>query len=142
MDKTLRVWDWRNSKQISKFDFSAQIFTLGICPIIDSTNMFAAVGLEDSNVEVVNLAAPPTRLRQRLQLHESCVLSLKYASSGDWFVTGGKDKYLNVWKAPYGGGIVRKKEQNSILSVDIAPTNQYIGTGSWEKLATIYKVLI
>ena len=34
--------------------------------------------------------------------HESCVLSLKFAHSGKWFISTGKDNYLSTWRIPYG----------------------------------------
>ena len=38
-------------------------------------------------------------------LHESCVLSLKFAYSGKWFITTGKDNLLNAWRTHYGASI-------------------------------------
>lgn len=143
LDKTLRTWDWGTGKQMSMHTFPGQIFTLGVCPTVSQSQTpnetWAAVGLEDSNVEVVDLKN--TKNNYQLHLHESCVLSLKFAPNGQWFVTGGKDKLLNVWKAPYGPGIVQTREPNSILCCDISPTHQFIGTGSWERMATLYQVL-
>ena len=41
----------------------------------------------------------------QLHLHESCVLSLKFAYSGKWFITTDKDNLLNAWRTPYGASI-------------------------------------
>jgi len=38
--------------------------------------------------------------------HSNCVLSLKYAPSGNWFVTTGKDCQWIIWKGPEGGIIL------------------------------------
>jgi WD40 repeat protein len=112
LDKTIRVWDWNTGNCLTKYSFNSQIFTLGVCPGKES---IIAAGLENSFVEVIN-TEPSSQGNYHLHLHESCVLSLSFAPTGDWFITGGKDKYLNVWKAPFGPGIVRTREFNSILS--------------------------
>lgn len=43
--------------------------------------------------------------KYQLHLHESCVLSLKFAACGKWFVSTGKDNLLNAWRTPYGASI-------------------------------------
>ena len=79
LDNTVRLWDLREGRQIQKHDFGSQIFSLGYCPSGD----WLAVGLESSAVEVLHQSKPE---RYQLHLHESCVLSLKFASSGKWYV--------------------------------------------------------
>merc|ERR1712071_142239 len=64
--------------------FASQIFSLGYCPAGD----WLAVGLESSTVEVLHTLKPD---KYQLHLHESCVLSLKFAATGKWFVSTGKD---------------------------------------------------
>ena len=49
--------------------------------------------MESSHVEVLNCTKPQDKYQ--LNLHESCVLSLKFAYSGKWFVSTGKDNLLN-----------------------------------------------
>lgn len=134
----MRIWDAQEARQLESFKMSSQIFTLGVCPTSPS---WIAVGLENSFIEVVNADATNPRNYQ-LHLHESCVLSLRFAPNGSWFVTGGKDKNLNVWKAPYGPGTYRTRENNSILSCDVSPDSKYVATGSWDKIATVYDVEI
>ena len=56
---------------------SLQIFSLGYCP----TGEWLAVGMESSNVEVLHVSKPD---KYQLHLHESCVLSLKFASCGTY----------------------------------------------------------
>lgn len=53
----------------------SQIFSLGYCP----TGEWLAVGMESSNVEVLHHSKPD---KYQLHLHESCVLSLKFAYCG------------------------------------------------------------
>lgn len=60
---------------ISCFPFHVQIFSLGYCP----TGEWLAVGMESSNVEVLHHTKPD---KYQLHLHESCVLSLKFAYCG------------------------------------------------------------
>lgn len=60
------------------------------------------VRMESSNVEVLHSSKPD---KYQLHLHESCVLSLKFAYCGKWFVSTGKDNLLNAWRTPYGASI-------------------------------------
>jgi len=58
--------------------------------------------MESSNVEVLHHTKPD---KYQLHLHESCVLSLKFAYCGKWFASTGKDNLLNAWRTPYGASI-------------------------------------
>lgn len=98
LDNTVRTWDIRDGRQLSQHDFSSQIFSLGYCP----TGDWLAVGMESSHVEVLHTNKSD---KYQLNLHESCVLSLKFAHSGKWFISTGKDNYLNAWRTPYGASI-------------------------------------
>uniref|UniRef100_A0A8C8RRV9 Groucho/TLE N-terminal Q-rich domain-containing protein n=1 Tax=Pelusios castaneus TaxID=367368 RepID=A0A8C8RRV9_9SAUR len=134
LDNTVRCWDLREGRQLQQHDFSSQIFSLGYCP----TGEWLAVGMESSNVEILHVAKPD---KYQLHLHESCVLSLKFASCGKWFVSTGKDNLLNAWRTPYGASIFQSKESSSVLSCDISTDDQFIVTGSGDKKATVYEVI-
>lgn len=58
--------------------------------------------MENSHVEVLHASKPD---KYQLLLHESCVLSLRFATCGKWFVSTGKDNILNAWRTPYGASI-------------------------------------
>lgn len=58
--------------------------------------------MENSNVEVLHAVKTD---KYQLHLHESCVLSLRFATCGKWFVSTGKDNLLNAWRTPYGASI-------------------------------------
>ncbi|XP_035509549.1 transducin-like enhancer protein 2a [Morone saxatilis] len=124
-DGNIVVWDLHNQ---------TLIFSLGYCP----TGEWLAVGMESSNVEVLHVSKPD---KYQLHLHESCVLSLKFAYCGKWFVSTGKDNLLNAWRTPYGSSIFQSKESSSVLSCDISPDDQFIVTGSGDKKATVYEVI-
>ena len=105
--------------------------------------------------------------KYQLHLHESCVLSLKFAATGKWFVSTGKDNLLNAWRTPYGASIfqvfhteenlvdsfarwcvltflfllAQSKESSSVLSCDVSSDDKYIVTGSGDKKATVYEVI-
>lgn len=134
LDNTVRSWDLREGRQLQQHDFTSQIFSLGYCPSGD----WLAVGMENSNVEVLHQTKPD---KYQLHLHESCVLSLKFAYSGKWFITTGKDNLLNAWRTPYGASIFQSKESSSVLSCDISTDDKYIVTGSGDKKATLYEVI-
>ncbi|KAK0154511.1 Transducin-like enhancer protein 1 [Merluccius polli] len=133
LDNTVRCWDLREGRQLQQHDFTSQIFSLGYCP----TGEWLAVGMESSNVEVLHVSKPD---KYQLHLHESCVLSLKFAYCGKWFVSTGKDNLLNAWRTPYGASIFQSKESSSVLSCDVSPDDKYIVTGSGDKKATVYEV--
>ncbi|XP_043909690.1 transducin-like enhancer protein 4 isoform X2 [Protopterus annectens] len=133
LDNTVRCWDLREGRQLQQHDFDSQIFSLGYCP----SGEWLAVGMESSNVEVLHIS---NSNKYQLHLHESCVLSLKFASTGKWFVTTGKDNLLNGWRTPYGASIFQSKETASVLSCDISIDDKVIVTGSGDKKATVYEV--
>ncbi|XP_076323002.1 transducin-like enhancer protein 4 isoform X2 [Tachypleus tridentatus] len=134
LDNTVRSWDLREGRQLQQHDFTSQIFSLGYCP----TGDWLAVGMESSNVEVLHCSKPD---KYQLHLHESCVLSLKFAYCGKWFISTGKDNLLNAWRTPYGASILQCKETSSVLSCDISCDDKYIVTGSGDKKATVYEVI-
>jgi WD40 repeat protein len=134
LDNTVRLWDLREGRQLQQHDFTSQIFSLGYCP----TGEWLAVGMESSNVEVLHHTKPD---KYQLHLHESCVLSLKFANCGKWFVSTGKDNLLNAWRTPYGASIFQSKESSSVLCCDISTDDKYIVTGSGDKKATLYEVI-
>lgn len=134
LDNTVRSWDLREGRQLQQHDFSSQIFSLGYCP----SGEWLAVGMENSNVEVLHALKPD---KYQLHLHESCVLSLRFAACGKWFVSTGKDNLLNAWRTPYGASIFQSKESSSVLSCDISADDKYIVTGSGDKKATVYEVI-
>ncbi|XP_054629072.1 transducin-like enhancer protein 4 isoform X3 [Dunckerocampus dactyliophorus] len=134
LDNTVRSWDLREGRQLQQHDFTSQIFSLGYCP----TGEWLAVGMENSNVEVLHVSKPD---KYQLHLHESCVLSLRFAHCGKWFVSTGKDNLLNAWRTPYGASIFQSKESSSVLSCDISVDDKYIVTGSGDKKATVYEVI-
>ncbi|XP_058453259.1 protein groucho isoform X3 [Malaya genurostris] len=134
LDNTVRSWDLREGRQLQQHDFSSQIFSLGYCP----TGEWLAVGMENSHVEVLHATKQD---KYQLHLHESCVLSLRFAACGKWFVSTGKDNLLNAWRTPYGASIFQSKEISSVLSCDISTDDKYIVTGSGDKKATVYEVI-
>ncbi|XP_043841084.1 transducin-like enhancer protein 3 isoform X9 [Dromiciops gliroides] len=134
LDNTVRSWDLREGRQLQQHDFTSQIFSLGYCP----TGEWLAVGMESSNVEVLHHTKPD---KYQLHLHESCVLSLKFAYCGKWFVSTGKDNLLNAWRTPYGASIFQSKESSSVLIVTFQLEDKYIVTGSGDKKATVYEVI-
>ena len=94
--------------------------------------------MESNAVEVIHMTKPDT---YRLKSHEQCVLSLKYATSGKWFITTGKDSRLNAWQNPHGLQAFKVAEGSSVLSCDVSFDDKFIVTGSGEKKATLYEVI-
>lgn len=94
--------------------------------------------MEGSNVEVLHTIKPE---KYELHLHESCVLSLRYATSGKWFVTTGKDNLLACWRAPQGIALFQHRESSSVLSCDVSHDDKLIVTGSGDKRATVYELV-
>lgn len=82
-----------------------------------------AVGMENSNVEVLHATKPD---KYQLHLHESCVLSLKFASCGKWFVSTGKDNLLNAWRTPYGTSIFQVCVFNLIFIIRLKLIEMFI----------------
>uniref|UniRef100_G1QQ13 TLE family member 2, transcriptional corepressor n=1 Tax=Nomascus leucogenys TaxID=61853 RepID=G1QQ13_NOMLE len=109
------------------------IFSLGHCPNQD----WLAVGMESSNVEILHVRKPE---KYQLHLHESCVLSLKFASCG--ILSLKKKNNKTAWYGPFLSPFPwQSKESSSVLSCDISRNNKYIVTGSGDKKATVYEVV-
>lgn len=68
--------------------------------------------MENSHVEVLHATKQD---KYQLHLHESCVLSLRFAACGKWFVSTGKDNLLNAWRTPYGASIFQVRFQRQLL---------------------------
>lgn len=85
----------REGRQLHQYDFTSPVFSLGCCP----TGEWLAAGLENSVVEMLHETKPD---KYQLRLHESWVLSLKFATSGKWLVSTGKENLLNAWCTPIG----------------------------------------
>ncbi|KAF6776866.1 hypothetical protein AHF37_04016 [Paragonimus kellicotti] len=134
LDKTVRCWDLREHCQINQFELSAQVFSLGYCP----TGDWIAVGLETDQIEVLSPNHPQ---KYQLTLHESCVLSLKFAHSGLWFASTGKDHSLHAWRTPYGANLFQLKENSSVLSCDISLDDKFLVSGSGDRKATVYEII-
>ena len=66
--------------------------------------------MESCYIELFNVNTSITE-KYQLQKHESSVLSLKFSSGGDWFVTTGKDNQLNMWTTPHGYSIFQVRIQ-------------------------------
>ncbi|XP_035748245.1 transducin-like enhancer protein 1 [Egretta garzetta] len=131
-DGNIVVWDLQNQTLIC---------SLGYCP----TGEWLAVGMESSNVEILHVSKPD---KYQLHLHESCVLSLKFASCGKWFVSTGKDNlFFFVGTLLWGCCLClpppsfQSKEPSSVLSCDVSTDDQFIVTGSGDKKATVYEVI-
>ncbi|OON21504.1 WD domain, G-beta repeat protein [Opisthorchis viverrini] len=133
LDKTVRCWDLREHCQTNQFEFSGQVFSLGFSPSGD----WLAVGLETDQVEVFSPNHPE---KYQLTLHESSVLSLKFAHSGLWFASTGKDHCLYAWRTPYGANLFQLKENSSVLSCDISLDDKFLVSGSGDRKATVYEI--
>ncbi|CAF1487393.1 unnamed protein product [Adineta steineri] len=147
LDNTVRCWDLRNDyAPLQTYEFDSQIFTLGYCP----TGDWLAVGMESSTVELINISSAmsgsssPSMKKNHdkytLSLHESCVLALKFAHQGKWFISAGKDNYIHCCRTPTGLLLFQSKESSSVLCCDISADDRYILTGSGDKKATLYEV--
>ncbi|KAI3420325.1 hypothetical protein GPALN_003634 [Globodera pallida] len=133
LDNSVRCWDIGERAELNKYTLESQIFSLGCCPTED----WVAVGMENNNVEVLHMNRQEKYV---LDDHQSCVLSLKFAHSGKWFVSTGKDNVVNCWRTPYGYRLLRSRENGSVLSCDISSDDRFLLTGSGDKKASLYEL--
>ncbi|KAF8369099.1 hypothetical protein PRIPAC_86928 [Pristionchus pacificus] len=134
LDHTVRTWNTRERREESKMDFSSQVFAVSRSPVDE----WLAVGLDGKQVEVVN-TLPGAKERYSLAGHNSCVLSLRYAHSGRWFCSTGKDDTMNLWTSPHGALAVQRKEDSAVLCCEISQDDGIMVTGS-KGTATVYEV--
>ena len=80
--------------------------------------------------------------KYQINLHEDSVLSLKFANSGKWFVSTGKDdNQVNTWGAPLGALLFQTQEQSRVMSSEISSDDNYMVTGGANGNATLYKII-
>lgn len=91
------------------------VLLLMLFDFVSQTGDWLAVGMENSHVEVLHANKSD---KYQLLLHESCVLSLRFATCGKWFVSTGKDNLLNAWRTPYGASIFQVNLYFVIKNVD------------------------
>ena len=138
LDGTLREWDNRQGIQLKRHDYWSEIYYLDYCPTSD----WLAVGMEDSMIELLHSNRPE---KYQINFHEDSVLSVKFANSGKWFVSTGKDdNQVNTWGAPQGALLFQTKEQSSLpwsMSSEISSDDKYMVTGGANGNATLYKII-
>ena len=88
--------------------------------LLKSLLAFSVFRMESSNVEVLHHSKP---YKYQLHLHESCVLSLKFAYCGKWFVSTGKDNLLNAWRTPYGASIFQVTVLQNLSNLTVTVAN-------------------
>ncbi|TGZ65526.1 hypothetical protein CRM22_005835 [Opisthorchis felineus] len=126
---------------------SSEVEVVAIGPdgfAVSSSN--SAAGSRDESspaLSPMSYSQPPTPQPQHFRLthHESCVLALRFAHHGDWFLTTGKDHQVNAWRTPYGACLLETKEAASVLTCDISPDDKFVVTGSGDKRANLYEVI-
>jgi groucho len=137
LDKTVRIWDIATGRELDKFNHSSQVFALSAST--DQNHII--VGLESSEIEHIKLGEP-TNPRQLLRRHTNCVLSVKFAPSKKWFISTGKDGLLSGWQNPSCLPIFDERETSSILCAEISGCGNYVVTGSGDRRAALYSVII
>ncbi|XP_055334342.1 transducin-like enhancer protein 4 [Paramacrobiotus metropolitanus] len=135
LDNTVRSWNIRTNRQEDQMDFPSPVFSLSCC----STGDWLAVGLENSMVEVRNMSRWD---RHHLKLHTLAVLSVKYATAGNWLVSAGKDTRLSMWVPSQGLNPVSLTTPASLLCCDVTIDDRYIAIGSGNRTATLYEVTV
>uniref|UniRef100_A0A183BVJ3 WD_REPEATS_REGION domain-containing protein n=1 Tax=Globodera pallida TaxID=36090 RepID=A0A183BVJ3_GLOPA len=137
LDNSVRCWDIRERAELNKYNLESQIFSLGCCP----TNDWVAVGLQNNKVEVLHMNNRQQQQEKSvLYGHQNCVVSLKVAHSGKWFVSTGNDSVVNCWRSPYGHRLLKSKESGLVLSCDISSDDRFLLTGSGDKKASLYEL--
>lgn len=134
LDETLRVWDVSSGNEITHFAFSSPIF----CASLHPNSSHVAVGLENAQIEVINVADP--RVKFKLSMHDQSVMSVRYSNDGDWMVSTGRDSKVVGWRAPIGGSIFHAREPNKVLCSDISANDQFLATGSAAGFACLYSM--
>lgn len=136
LDHTMKSWNLNSNKivgekdYVTKTKFNSQIFSLGCCPSGD----YISVGMENSIIEVMSTNNKPDKMR--LKMHDSCVLALKFAASGKWFISTGKDKLLNLCGSPtINCPQIMKVSFLKIIQIypktrKLSPTNLYLSFSS------------
>ena len=88
--------------------------------------------MESCYIELFNVNKSITE-KYQLQRHESSVLSLKFSSTGDWFVTTGKDNQMNIWTTPHGYSVyqVTRSSHFSLVTLYICILYTVVLSSQW-----------
>ncbi|EGT33394.1 hypothetical protein CAEBREN_25510 [Caenorhabditis brenneri] len=99
LDNSVRCWDINQRKEIAKYEFASQVFSLGCCP----DDEWVAVGMENNNVEDNALHAWRTPYGANLfTLKENTsVLSCDISFDDSLIVTGSGEKKATLYAIDY-----------------------------------------
>jgi len=150
-------FDKDNKETFGKLKFKVDLEDNSFqCVSISPDNKFIAVGTFDSHVYIYtivdDIVAEKVTPHKDLKAHSKEVNSLCYSICGRYIISGGMDKILVIYDlegkvSGEGEESVSTMpqqvftEEESILSVAINPTNDFIATGNSSGKVTIYKLL-
>ena len=141
-DNNVRCIDIRTGELYQETIFSSEVSCLDFSATREGPLL--GVGLENSFVNILNLNQSMNFKQYYPSVkHERGVLSLRFAKSGNWFVSTSKSREVFITANPENPvQIFKSKETSKVPDCDISKDDNFIVTAGGDKgVATIYEMI-
>lgn len=138
-DKLIKVWNYKTGECIHKLEgHSEPVNTLDITPSFS----YIVSGSTDCTARVWEVAREYNQSCRIVS--DSCILAVAVSKNERFFVTGGYDKIVRVWKLENGELLYRFTEhKGTIHALAVSWNDEYIvsGSGQGDKTIRVWRVL-
>lgn len=138
LDGSIKVWDIVSGNLVSSFSASSEVFSIAVVQGIDGSYWVLA-GLANSLILTANIY--DANLKYCIQLHNACVLAVKFGMNGKWFISASKDGTLKCSIIPSGQMICKSSESAYVACCDISTDGQYVLSGGGTNSGMVYEVI-
>lgn len=133
IDKTVRLWNLAESKQIASLENPVPVQAVCLC----NDGKFVAVGGQDNNVRIWNLPAPPVEGQEPpkpvKELGHGGAINFLATSNANtnWIISGSQDGQMRIWDINNGNVVKQLTHHAAIESVSQSKDqSRYITVGS------------
>jgi WD40 repeat protein len=134
-DKTVRLWDVVNGKELRKLEGHAA----GVSSVaLSADGKVLASGGEDKLVILwdVNTGHPA----KKLEGHTGKVSSVALSADGKLLASGAKDKVIKLWDTATGKEVATVQAPDEVLGVALTPDGKVLAAGGRGKSAKVWSV--
>ena len=133
-DKTARLWDAANGRELRGFTGHASIInSVSFSP--DGRSVLT--GSDDQTARLWDVATG--RELQRFVGHTSNIVAVAFSPDGRWVLTGSYDMTARLWDVATGRELRRFTGHTAtVSSVGFAPDRRSVLTGSWDQTARLW----
>lgn len=134
LDKTVKIWSGKDYKPLANLDNTGgQVYALAFLP----QDTLAVAG-EDGNLRLFrlqesrtgSLSSVSSNLVRTFGGNRTAILALAFGAKGNWLVSGGEDKTINVYDVNSGNRKYQLKESpEAVYSLAVSPDGALIAAG-------------